>query len=70
MWDTFAPFLAQGGITGVLAWIGYRLHTDAVKAERGRADDWRRAAEAAQARADLKDAQMGILLGRDREPAS
>jgi hypothetical protein len=67
MWDTFAPFLAQGGITGVLAWVGYRLHMDAVRAERGRADDWRRAAEAAQARADLKDQQMGILLGRDRE---
>lgn len=68
MWDTFAPFLAQGGITGVLAWVGYRLHVDAVKAERGRADDARARAEAAEKRADLREEQISILLGRVREP--
>jgi hypothetical protein len=72
MWDALVPWLAQGGVTGAIAYIGYRLHKDAVHAHEQRADDWRKAAEAAQARADLKDTQMGILLGRtpDREPTS
>lgn len=69
MWETFAPWLAQGGVTGILAWVGYRLHMDAVKAERGRADDARARAEAAEKRADLREEQISILLGRVREPS-
>lgn len=68
MWDTVAPWLAQGGISGILAWVGYRLHKDAVQAERGRADDARARAEAAEKRADLREEQISILLGRVREP--
>ena len=63
-WETLAPFLTQGGITGVLAFIGYRLHRDAVDAERRRADDARARAEAAEKRADLREEQLSILLGR------
>ncbi len=70
MWSQIAPYLGTGGAVSVLAWIAYRLHLDAVSAERRRADDWKTAAEAAQARADLKEQQMGILLGRTREPPS
>ena len=63
-WETLAPFLTQGGITGVLAFIGYRLHRDAVDAERRRADDARERAKAAEARADLREQQIDILIGR------
>lgn len=64
MLDAAAPFLAQGGVVAVLAWLGYRLHIDAVRAERGRADDARARAEAAERRADLREEQISILLGR------
>lgn len=70
MWSSIAPILGTGGAVSVLAWVAYRLHLDAVLAERRRADDWKTAAEAAQARADLKEQQMGILLGRIREPTA
>ena len=63
-WETLAPFLTQGGITGILVFTGYRLHRDAVDAERRRADDARKRAEAAEARAELREQQIGILLGR------
>ena len=63
-WETLAPFLAQGGITGALLLIGYRLHRDAVDAERRRADDARARAEAAEKRAEVREEQLSILLGR------
>jgi hypothetical protein len=71
VWDSLAPWLASGGgagIAGAIAWLVYRLHADAVAAERRRADDWRAAAVAAEARADVREGQIGILLGRAREP--
>ena len=68
MWEKFAPWITQGGITGVLSYLGYKLHLDAIRAERGRADDARARAEAAEKRADLREEQIGILLGRVREP--
>lgn len=70
MWSAIAPVLSTGGLGAVLL-VAYWLHRDAVKAHERRADDWRAAAEAAAKRADLKDTQMGILLGRhngEREP--
>jgi hypothetical protein len=63
-WETLTPFLAQGGLSVVLAFVGYRLHRDAVDAERRRADDARARAEAAEKRADLREQQLGIVLGR------
>lgn len=75
MWEEFAPWLAQGGVTGVLAWLGYRLHKDAIDAkqeailaESRRADDARSRAEAAEKRADLREKQIDILLSRVQEP--
>lgn len=58
--------LGSGGIVS----FGYKLHQDAVSAERGRADDWRAVAKAAQARADVRDEQMAILLGSRDEVAT
>lgn len=69
MWPMVAPWLAPGSITGVLGLLAYRLHNDAVRAERGRADDARARAVAAEARADLREQQIGILLGRVKDPA-
>ncbi len=67
MWETLAPWLASGGgagIAGAIAFLVYRLHADAVAAERRRADDWRTAAMADRARADVYQQQIAILLGR------
>lgn len=64
MWQSVAPWLAQGGALGVVSWVFYRLHRDAIAAEQRRADDWRAAAEATQARADVREEQLGIMLGR------
>lgn len=58
------PWLLGPGLLG----LGYKLHYDAVKAERGRADDARARAEAAERRADLREEQIAILLGRHKEP--
>jgi hypothetical protein len=70
VWDSLAPWLASGsgaGIAGAIAWIVYKLHADAVAAERRRADDWRTAAMADRARADVYQQQIGILLGRPQQ---
>lgn len=75
MLEELAPWLAQGGIVGVLAWLGYRLHKDAIDAkqeaiaaESRRADDARSRAEAAEKRADLREKQIDILLSKVQEP--
>lgn len=70
MWQALWPWLVSAGGLPSLAWIVYKLHSDAVRAERGRADDARARAEAAERRADLREEQLGILLGRPvREPS-
>lgn len=43
--QSLATWLLSSGGFGALLWLGYRLHSDAVRAERGRADDWRTAAQ-------------------------
>jgi hypothetical protein len=63
-WEELAPFLTQGGITSVLAFIAYRMHRDAVDAHDKRANDARERAEAAEARAELREQQINILVGR------
>lgn len=61
-------WLLAPGVFGGLCWLGYRLHLDAVMAERGRADDARARADAAERRAELREEQIAILLGRRKEP--
>lgn len=56
------PLFAQTGIIGLVALIFYWLHRDAIASERRRADDWRLAAQAAQARADERDRQLAHVL--------
>lgn len=63
-WQELTPFLAQGGVTSVLAFIAYKLHRDAVDAHDKRANDARERAEAAEARADLREQQINVLIGR------
>lgn len=62
-------WLLAPGVFGGLLWLGYKLHSDAVKAERGRADDARAWAEAERQRSDLLERQIGILLGQTEETA-
>jgi hypothetical protein len=71
MWEALGPWAASGGVTSIVAilvWAAYKLHMSAIQAHKDRADTWKTVAEAAQARADLRDKQMAILLGREREP--
>lgn len=68
-WTDLLPWLAQGGVTSVIAFFMYRLHSDAVAAERRRADDARGRAEAAERRADLREEQIAVLLGRGSTPS-
>jgi hypothetical protein len=63
-WSEWAPFLAQGGVTSILLLIGYRLHKDAVDAERRRADDARDRALKAEQLAEVLQQQRDTLLGR------
>jgi hypothetical protein len=70
-----APWI-QGGAVGILAgavWMlltgrlmSRRLHDEAVALERLRAQEWRDAFLAADARADLLDKQMGEVLAFTR----
>ena len=62
------------GIAGAIAWLVYRLHVDAVAAERRRADsaerreaDWRTAWQAERDRADVHLDQIGVLMGRVKD---
>ncbi len=64
-------WLAGGGLAtllGLLAKLFLKLHNDVVDSERRRADDAVARAIAAEKRADLREDQMAILLGRVREP--
>jgi hypothetical protein len=68
MLDLLAQYLPGAGAFGLVLLVGYRLHSDAVKAERGRADDARSRAEAAEKRAEVREQQIAILLGKPKEP--
>lgn len=77
MWSTLGPWLASGGgvgIAGAVSWIVWRLHMDAVRAHDQRAADWRERAlaesaraDAERVRADTREAQLGMVLGRASE---
>ena len=49
MWEPLAPWIAQGGVTGVVLWAAITLGCIAVAAERRRADDWHEAAQTREA---------------------
>jgi hypothetical protein len=59
--------LASGGgagIAGAVGYLVYRLHRDAVAAVDQARKDWREMALAERARADLREQQLGIMLGQ------
>lgn len=68
MWSSIVPYLG-GGFGVAVLWFVYKMHASAVGAERRRADEWYQAYKAERARADLKEQQMGILLGHIKDPA-
>lgn len=72
--------ISLGGLGGLAALLrlgaayAYKMHHDAlasleraIEAERGRADDARARAEAAEKRADLREAQIAEAFKRARE---
>lgn len=66
------PWLPQGGAIGLLAAVAWmvftgrlvprRQHEEALAGERQRANDWRDAYRAADARAEIVDRQMSEVL--------
>lgn len=56
------PWLAQGGVVGILAWVGVMLHRSAIRAHERRADDWHTAADLQAARADERSRQLMHVL--------
>lgn len=63
--DSLVAWLAAPGVIGLLyglGRLGYKLHQDAIEAERRRADDARAGREAAEKRADLREEQFRMLL--------
>lgn len=60
--------LSGSGLTGLTVGIGklmYKLHADAVQAQRERANDNRARAEASEKRNSVLERQIYILLGGD-----
>lgn len=62
MWDSLAPWLAQGGVTAGILWAAIKLVNIAVTAERRRADDWREAAHTSQAANAVMSANVEKLI--------
>lgn len=56
------PLLGQTGFVGIIAYFGYKLHMDAVRTHDKRAEEWKRAAEKASERADVRDQQIAHIL--------
>jgi hypothetical protein len=70
VWDSIIPWAGSAGVAGTVALllrIAYRLHLDAVGAQRERASDWKEIALAERARADLREQQLGMVFGRASE---
>lgn len=70
MWESIGPFLASGGVGGTvlgLAWLAYRLHLDAMQGMRESRDAFREIASYERQRADLREQQLGNVLGRASE---
>ena len=67
MWQSFGPWLASGGgvgIAGAVSYLVYRMHRDAVQAYKDLAASQERIANAERERANLREQQLGIMLGQ------
>jgi len=74
LWDALVPWFGAGGgasLVGLLAWLAYKMHMDAVTAHRQRAEaaerraeDWRTAWSAERDRADVREDQISLLVSR------
>lgn len=70
MWQSLGPWLAGGGgvsIVGGVVWLLNRWHGDAVRAYKEQAAAWERIATMHERRADLRETQLGTVLGRASE---
>jgi hypothetical protein len=74
VWQQLPSWMAGGGVVGIV-WgacqLAYRLHRSAlaavVQAHRERADAFERIADYERRRADLRESQLGQVLGRASE---
>jgi hypothetical protein len=67
VWQSLGPWLASGGgvgIAGAVSYLVYRLHRDAVQAYKDLAAAQERIADAERQRANLREQQLGIMLGQ------
>lgn len=63
------PWITQGGVVGVVAWVFALLHRSAIRSESRRADDWRAAAHLERARSDELSRQLATVLSAVRSTA-
>jgi hypothetical protein len=63
------PLFAQTGVFGVLSYVMYLLHRDAVRTHERRAEDWRASAAEWKAIAMERDRQLAHILGAVKETA-
>jgi hypothetical protein len=56
------PLFAQSGAVGILGWIMYLLHRDAVRSHDQRASDWKAAYEREMARGDERERQLQHII--------
>lgn len=70
VWQSLGPWLAGGGGVSIVAMVGWllnRWHADAVRAYKDQAAAWERIATMHERRADVREAQLGTVLGRATE---
>jgi uncharacterized protein YukE len=70
VWQSLGPWLAGGGGASIVAAVAYLLktwHRDAVQAYKDQAAAWERIATMHEHRADLREQQLGQVLGRASE---
>jgi len=70
VWQSLGPWLAGGGGVSIVVAVCYllnRWHVDAVRAYKDQAAAWERISAQHERRADLREAQLGQVLGRASE---
>lgn len=70
VWQSLGPWLASGGgvsIVGAVAYLLNRWHRDAVQAYKDLAAGHERISQMHERRADLREAQLGVVLSRASE---
>lgn len=70
MWQSLGSWLAGGGAAGIagsVAYLLYRFHIDAIRSAQREAAAYKEQRDYERRRADERERQLGIVLGRASE---